>query len=123
MAFSEQVRDALSRVHVAARTLKISRDIQDTHDRLAADFQLTGFLIDDVTEALVRKLREAEADLAALIAAQGGEIVDPVHGHVLRSVVNDRRTDPRPRFILTRLHGLGAASPAQQQRYARRAAS
>jgi hypothetical protein len=117
MAFSEQVRDALLRVHAGTRALKIARDVQDTHDRLAADFQIAGFLIDDVAEALVQRLREAEADLAALIAAHGGSIVDPVNGHVLTTRANDRRDDPRLQFILTRLHGLGATSPAQQRRY------
>jgi hypothetical protein len=123
MPFSEQVRDALLRVHVATRTLKIARDVRDTQHRLAADFPDAGFLIDDVTDALVQRLQEADADLAALIAAHGGSITDPVNGHVLTARTNDRRDDPRPQFVLTRLHGLGAASPAQQQRYARRAAS
>lgn len=101
------------RVHVATRTLKIARDVQDTHDRLTADFQNAGFLIDDVAEALVQRLQEADAHLAALIAAHGGSIVDPVNGHVLAMRTNDRRDDPRPRFILTRLHGLGAVSARQ----------
>src|SRR5580704_12874954 len=111
MAFSEAVRDALLRVHAGTRALKIARDVQDTHHRLAVDFQVAGVLIDDVTEALVLQLQEAEADLAALIAAAGGSITDPVNGHVLAMRTNDRRDDPRPQFILTRLHGLGAASP------------
>jgi hypothetical protein len=123
MAFSEQVRDALLRVHAGARALKIARDVQDTQHRLAVDFQVAGLLIDDVTEALVQRLQEAEAELTALIAAQGGSIVDPVNGHVLTMRANDRRDDPRPQFVLTRLHGIGAASASQQQRYARRVRS
>jgi diadenosine tetraphosphate (Ap4A) HIT family hydrolase len=117
MAFSEHVRDALCRVHAGTRALKIARDVQDTHHRLALDFADAGFLIDDVTEALVQQLQEAEADLAALIAAAGGSITDPVHGHVLAMRANDRREDARPLFVLTRLHHLGAASPS---RYAQR---
>jgi preprotein translocase subunit Sec63 len=121
MAFSEQVRDALLRVHAAHRALKIARGVQETQRLLVADFPDTaGFLIDDVAEALVQRLQEAEADLAALIAAAGDAITDPVNGHVLTMRTNDRRDDPRPLFVLTRLHGLGAASPAQQQRYAQR---
>jgi hypothetical protein len=120
MAFSEQVRDALMRVHVATRTLKIARDVQETHHRLSVDFRDAGFLIDDVAEALVQRLQEADAHLAALIAAHGGSIVDPANGHVLAMRVNDRREDARPLFVLTRLHHLGAASPSQ---YAQRVRS
>jgi hypothetical protein len=123
MAFSEQVRDALLRVHAGTRALKIARDVQDTHHRLAVHFSEAGFLIDDVAEALVCQLQEAEADLAALIAAQGGSITDPVNGHVLTMRGNDRREDRRPQFVLSRLRGLGAASPTQQLQYARRARS
>jgi len=121
MAFPDHVRDALLRVHAGARALKIARDVQDTHHRLAVHFSEAGFLIDDVAEALVRQLQEAEADLAALIAEQGGSITDPVNGHVLSVRVNERRNDPRPQFVLTRLRGLGAASPSAQRRYERRA--
>jgi hypothetical protein len=123
MAFSDHVRDALLRVHVATRTLKIARDVQDTHDRLAVEFSHSGSLIDDVAEALVQRLQEAEADLAALIAAEGGSITDPASGHVLSVRANDRRNDARPQFVLSRLRGLGAASAPQQQRYARRVRS
>jgi hypothetical protein len=123
MAFSEHVRDALLRVHAGTRALKIARDVQDTHHRLAVHFSEAGFLIDDVAEALVRQLQEAEADLAALIAAEGGSITDPVNGHVLAMRANDRRDDRRPQFVLTRLRGLGAASPSQQLSYARRVRS
>jgi hypothetical protein len=111
MAFTDQVRDALARVHVATRALKISRDIEQTHHRLAADFPCAGFLIDDVTQALVQRLHEAEAALAALLSAEGGSITDPVHGHVLASRLNDRRHRPRRQFVLTRL----AASPYQRR--------
>jgi hypothetical protein len=101
MAFSEQVRDALARVHVATRTLAIARNVQETHHRLAEHFPNSG-LIDDVTEALVLRLHEAEAALAALLAAEGGSITDPVHGHVLASRLNDRRHRPRRQFVLHR---------------------
>jgi hypothetical protein len=124
MAFTEQIREAILRVHCATRALKIARDIQNTRRLLVADFPDTAeFMIDDVAEALVQRLQEAEADLAALIEAAGGSITDPANGHVLTMRANDRRDDPRPQFILTRLHGLGAASPAQQRQYAQRVRS
>jgi len=119
MAFPEKVRDALLRVHTGTRALKIARDVQATQRLLLDDCPDSGFLIDDVAEALVQRLQEAEADLAALIDAEGGAITDPVNGHVLSVRVNDRRNDARPQFVLTRLYGLGAASPMQQRRYGR----
>ena len=115
MAFTEQVRDAIARVHTATRALRISRDIQHTQTRLAVDFPDAGFLIDDVTTALVLRLHEAESALAALLSAEGGAIVDSLNGHVLASRLNDRRHRPRRQFVLTRLHGLGADSPYERR--------
>jgi hypothetical protein len=101
MPFTENVTDALMRVHVATRTLTIARTVQDQH-RIAGHILDTGFLIDDVIVALVKRLHEAEAALAALLAAEGGSITDPVHGHTLTSRLNDRRHLPRRKFVLHR---------------------
>lgn len=118
MPFPDHVRDALLRVHTAHRALDIARTVKQ-REHLAAQLPETNFLIDDIVTALVSELEHTESALTALITAQGGEVVDPVHGHVLRAVVNDRRNDPRPRFILTRYRGVGASSPAQQRQYER----
>jgi hypothetical protein len=102
MAFSENVTDALQRVHIAARTLSIARNAQAAHHRLAVHVPNSGFLIDDVIVSLVQRLQEAEATLAALLAAEGGAIIDPASGYRITSRLNDRRHLPRRQFVLHR---------------------
>jgi len=101
MAFSEYVTDALQRVHVATRTLTIARTVQE-QQRIVGHMLNNGFLVDDVVTALVLRLHEAEAALAALLAAEGGSITDLANGHVLTSRLNDRRRLPRRQFVLHR---------------------
>jgi hypothetical protein len=101
MAFSENVTDALQRVHVATRTLVIARTVQEQH-RFASHIRDSGFLIDDVVVALVARLHEAETALAALLSAEGGSITDLANGHTLTSRLNDRRRLPRRKFVLHR---------------------
>jgi hypothetical protein len=101
MVFSEQVTDALQRVHVATRTLAIARNVQETQ-RIVGHILDTGFLIDDTITALVHRLHEAEANLAALLSAEGGSITDLAAGYTLTSRLNDRRRLPRRQFVLHR---------------------
>jgi hypothetical protein len=102
MAFSENVTEALMRVHVATRTLTIARNVQETQ-RFVAHILDNGFLIDDVIVALVARLHEAEAALIALLSAEGGSITDLANGHTLTSRLNDRRRLPRRQFVLHRM--------------------
>jgi hypothetical protein len=102
MAFSENVTDALQRVHVATRTLAIARTVQETQ-RIVGHILNNGFLVDDVVTALVQRLHEAEAALIALLSAEGGSITDLANGYTLTSRLNDRRRLPRRQFVLHRM--------------------
>jgi hypothetical protein len=91
---SDQIPGLLCDVATARRTLQMARDSQPRLGRHAA--------FDGMVLGLIACTQAAESRLADAINANGGAITDE-HGTKLTVEFSDRRSTPRPAFIVHRV--------------------
>lgn len=101
----QQLANLLADVATARRTLQMARDART---RLSHYRSFDGMIL-----ALVANTEAAETRLAEAVTEAGGEIRDGEH--VLTCGFSDRRSTPRPSFIV---HKLGDAPSKRRDAFA-----